>query len=161
MVLAVDQQELRQSDSPLSLVFGKGTPAAAAMTAIGILAGLNGALVQIIMASRVAYGMAQKRQAPRAFSKLSVRTQTPLLATGAVTLIWLVLALWLPIEALAKATSTILLMVYAVVNISLIVIKRREHAPPEEGPSYPVWIPIVGCCACVGFLLVHAAAVWL
>lgn len=161
IVLAVDHDELIASETPLSLVFGKGTRAAALLTGIAILAGLNGALVQIVMASRVAYGLAQKRAAPLAFAKVSSTTQTPLVATATVTVIVLVLALWLPIVSLAKATSTILLMIYAAVNVSLLVIKIREVAPPAEGPNYPLWLPVAGCCTCIGFLVFHAVSVLL
>lgn len=160
VVLAVPRQELIESHSPLSLVLGKGTRGATALTYIAILAGLNGALVQIVMASRVVYGMATKYQAPRVFAGVNPVTQTPLVATISITLVVMALALWFPIESLAKATSTILLMIYAAVNLSLIVIKRRDGAPPEEGPSYPLWLPIAGCCTCLGFLAFHATSVW-
>ena len=156
VVLAVDQSDLVASDSPLSLVFPKGGRAAAVITGIGMLAGVNGALVQIVMASRVAYGMAQRREAPHVFAIVNPGTQTPLVATITITAVALVLALWLPIVALAKTTSTILLMIYAAVNLSLVLIKcsptRRQH----EGPSYPVAVPIIGMLTCAGFLIFHA-----
>ncbi len=154
-VLAVPLDQLRASDSPLSLVVGGVGPLAVGITIIGMLSGVNGALVQIVMASRVAYGMAQKHQAPSTFGNVSSRTQTPLEATFAATVVVLVLALWFPIVTLAKVTSTILLVVYAFVNLSLICIKCREGSQSHEGPNYPIWLPIVGLLASVAFVMFH------
>jgi amino acid transporter len=156
VVLTVSQQELASSDSPLSLVFAKGGRAAAMITGVGMLSGLNGALVQIVMASRVSYGLAQKRLAPQTLATVHPRTRTPVRATIMVTVIVLVLAIWLPIVALAKVTSTILLVIYAVVNLSLLVVRFRQRRTKLPGPVFPLAFPVIGLASCVGFLLFHA-----
>ncbi|MEK6248504.1 MAG: hypothetical protein N2C12_10025 [Planctomycetales bacterium] len=156
MVFAVEQQDVARHASPLSIVCGQGTRTAAAITAIGMLAGLNGALVQIIMASRVAYGMAHKRQVPKILGRVFPKIQTPLVATVVVTTVVLILTLWLPIVSLARATSTILLLIFATVNLSLVVIKWREPTPPTEEPSFPMWLLLAGWFACLAFLNLHA-----
>ncbi|MEQ8788609.1 MAG: amino acid permease [Pirellulaceae bacterium] len=156
LVLSVEQSDLHASGSPLALVFGEGSRLGAAITVVGMLSGLNGALVQIVMASRVAYGMARQGQAPRWLSWVSPSRRTPLPATIAITLVALVLALWLPIVALAKATSTILLLVYAVVNVSLIVIRLGPDREAGTGPRYPLVIPIIGAATCLGFVVFQA-----
>lgn len=155
-VLASPVEKLAASESPLALALGDWESAAATITVIGMLAGLNGALVQMVMSSRVAYGLSGKGQAPARFANVNYWTQTPLEATFAVTVVVLVLALWFPIMALAKATSTILLVVFALVNFSLWWIKRREASPPEEGPNYPIWLPMLGGVNCTAFLIFHA-----
>ena len=159
VVLAVDQDELVASDSPLSLVFAEGSRGAAIITGVGMLSGLNGALVQIVMASRVAYGMARRREAPRVFVRVNATTQTPLVATISTTVFVLILALWLPVVSLAKITSTVLLLIYAAVNLSLVLIKRRAKSPHHhrKSPNYPIALPICGVVSCLGFLLFHAA----
>ena len=157
-VLAVPLEELSASKSPLALALGDWQGAAAAITVIGMLAGLNGGLVQMVMSSRVVYGLAGKGHAPALFANVNAATRTPLEATLAVTVVVLVLALWFPITALAKATSTILLVVFALVNLSLWRIKRREPEAPEEVPNYPIWLPIIGCGVCTAFLIFHAVA---
>jgi amino acid transporter len=117
---------------------------------------LNGALVQIVMASRVSYGMAQKHMAPQSLAIVNPRTRTPLRATLLITITVLVLALWLPIVALAKATSTVLLAVYAVVNLSLLVVRWRGDPRQPAGPRFPLAFPVIGLFTCIGFLLFHA-----
>jgi amino acid transporter len=154
-VLAVPTEQLAGSRSPLSLVVGEGTAAAKAITCVGMLAGVNGALVQIVMASRVAYGMSKIGLAPRIFSNVHRARQTPLEATIAGALSVLLLALWFPLIALAKTTSTILLVVYAFVNLSLVVIKFRSPQA-GDGPRYPSWLPMLGFVTCVTFVVVHA-----
>jgi amino acid transporter len=155
-VLAVPLDRLQESKSPLSLIVGEGTTKAKVMACIGMLAGVNGALVQIVMSSRVAYGMGKTGLAPRLFSKIHRLRQTPVEATVAGSLCVLLLALWFPLIWLAKATSTILLVVYALVNLSLLVIKRRYPDPQGDGPRYATWLPILGFTVCVTFLVFHA-----
>ncbi len=158
MVLKVDQAALAKSDSPLSLVFAGGA-GAVVITSIGLLAGLNGALIQIVMASRVAYGLAQNRQAPKLLGRVDTQTHTPLIATVLITGCVLVLALWLPIVSLAKLTSTVLLIVYALVNLSLIIVKRRRKRETPRGPVFSIWLPVVGFISCVSFVVFHAISV--
>ncbi|HJN10571.1 MAG TPA: amino acid permease [Pirellulaceae bacterium] len=160
-VLAVPMEQLAESKSPLSLIVGEGTTAAKVMACIGMLAGVNGALVQIVMASRVAYGMSKIGLAPRVFSNVHQLRQTPIEATSAGALCVLLLALWFPLIWLAKATSTILLIIYALVNLSLLVIKRRHPDPQGEGPRYAIWLPLLGFTSCVMFLVFHAVSVLL
>jgi amino acid transporter len=154
-VLSAPQQELIQSESPLSLAMGNWRFGGQAITVIGMLAGLNGALVQVVMASRVAYGLAGKGQAPSLFRRVSGITHTPLEATVAATAVVLVLALWFPLESLAKATSTILLIVYALVSLALWRIKGRQPESPEGAPCYPRRLPLAGAVVCAVFLLFH------
>ena len=155
-VFAVPLEQLAESKSPLSLIVGEGTTSSAMMACVGMLAGVNGALVQIVMASRVAYGMSKTGLAPRIFSNVHRLRQTPLEATAAGTLCVLLLALWFPLVWLAKATSTILLVVYALVNLSLIMVKRHNPDPDGEGPRYASWLPVLGFVTCVMFVIFHA-----
>jgi amino acid transporter len=111
------------------------------------------------MASRVAYGLSQQGMAPKQFARVHRRRQTPINATAAATLCVLLLALWFPLVALAKATSTILLMIYALVNLSLLAVQRRQPDPQGLGPRYPFALPLLGLIACLAFLLFHAIGV--
>ncbi len=50
-------------------------------------------------------------------------------------------ALVLDLEALAEATSTFLLLVFTIINVALIRLKRRT---PSPGFAVPAWVPVVG-----------------
>jgi amino acid transporter len=85
-------------------------------------------------------------------AKVSKRTRTPVIATWLVIVIILILALWLPIEDLAKGTSYLILIVFILVNASLIAVKRR--LPPEEGIlNIPLWVPVAGLISSVSLTL--------
>lgn len=160
-VLSAPVEALDESRSPLSLVLGDWAFAGDAITVIGMLAGINGALVQLVMASRVAYGLSREGQAPACLASIHPWTRTPLQSTALMTAVVLALALWLPLETLAKITSSILLVVYALVNASLWQVKRIDVEPPAALKSYPKWLPITGMTVCVAFLLFKlGSAIW-
>ena len=86
---------------------------------IGLVAVINGALIQMIMGSRVLYGLAQQGQIFAAFATINRRTRTPITATVAVTGAVLFFALVFPLENLARLTSWVVLIVFAIVNLAL------------------------------------------
>lgn len=157
-VLAMTPEELARSDAPLaSLIEHSGHQSVvSSIGLIGLVAVVNGALIQIIMASRVVYGMARDGIAPVMFATVYARTQTPIRATLAVTLVILLLALWLPLVKLAEATSFITLIVFALINLSLWWLKVRTPHPPGI-VRYPLWVPITGFTLCIGLLLFRIA----
>ena len=156
-VLALPLDLLAGSDAPLATIIehqGKHSPAIISL--ISLFAVVNGALVQIIMASRLVYGMSKQGMAPGLFNDVNPRTRTPIRATILITLLILVLALWLPLVALAKATSFIILLVFTVVNLSLCRLKLRGEPTPEGVVNYPIVIPAVGFLLCLGLLVLQA-----
>lgn len=143
-VLAIPLDVLTQSEAPLAdLVAQKGNLAVGLIGIIGMIAVTNGALVQIIMGSRVLYGMGNQGVGPKLLAKVNPWTKTPLLATFIISLTILVLALFFPIVTLAKCTTFIILFVFAMVNLSLICIKSRDKNP-HQGISFPLIIPLIG-----------------
>ncbi len=159
--LALPAAELAASNTPLALlVKGEGRAAVVAITVISMFAGINGALVQLIMGARVAYGMSDKGMGPRWLASVHPWTRTPVRATVLVTGTCLALALWFPLVPLARMTSFIILLVYAVVNIALVVIKRAVPESPADAPCHPMWVPVTGSVLSFLFLGVQASA-WL
>lgn len=156
-VLAASPQELAKSRTPLALlVAGQGKTARVGMTYISMLAGVNGALVQVIMSSRVAYGMSDHGLGPRVLATVHPKFRTPVYATLLMGAVILVLSLWLPLELLAKITSGIMLVNFATVNASLVRLKLRPTTVPEEDlVRYPIWVPILGCTLCTAFLVLQ------
>jgi amino acid transporter len=153
------------SSVPASLLAGSEAPLAdlyryvtgqepVVITLIGMFAVINGALIQIIMASRVCYGMSRQRWLPSMFGRVNALTRTPLLATAVVSLVVLGLALWFPIETLAKATSYFLLLVFSLVNLSLWRLKRGGDQPAGI-LQVPVWVPAAGFIASFLFVVIQ------
>lgn len=152
-VLALPPAELAQSHAPLALIYERATGSAPTLISlISIFAVVNGALIQIIMAARVLYGMSREGWLHSAFGEVHPFTRTPLLSTAAATAIVLALALWLPLVTLAKITSFIIMTVFALINLSLVRIKRRQPRPAGIR-VYPVWIPVAGFLTATGFVV--------
>ena len=124
---------------------------------VGLFAVINGALIQLIMASRVLYGLGAQGLAWRGFARVHPSRRTPVVATVVSTVAILFFALTLTLGHLAQFTSFIALSVFAVVNLSLIRLKRRS----ARGPVYtvPGFVPIVGAALCVGMLMFQITAV--
>ena len=152
-VVQFTPDELAASDAPLAYIYQQSTGKTPTLISlIGIFAVVNGALIQIIMASRVLYGMARQGWVTSSLGSVHPQTRTPLQATLLVSVLVLVMALWLPIEQLAKATSYFLLTVFALVNLALwrIKSKRRDDIVPFV---IPVWVPMAGFFLTTVFLL--------
>ncbi|MGH1418019.1 MAG: APC family permease [Hyphomicrobiaceae bacterium] len=155
-VLSVPIPELAASKSPLSDVFETVTGASARyMSAIAVIATLNGMIIQMIMASRVLYGLARQDQLPAAIGRINPVTRTPLMATGLVVLIVYVLAMLFPIERLAEWTAQVTLCIFTIVNVALIRIKLNGPDSEADMPSFevPIYVPVIGVLFSVGLLL--------
>ncbi|MEN8141932.1 MAG: amino acid permease [Thermodesulfobacteriota bacterium] len=143
-VLSLPMADLAGSHAPLALLYRHKTGSAPTLiTLISLFAIVNGALVQIIMGARVLYGLSKQGWLPKFLGKINPKTRTPLTATILLTAIVLVMALWLPLVTLARLTSLVTLMVFACVNMALIVIKGRE---PQGENCFVVygWVPWTG-----------------
>ena len=154
-VTAVPPQELARSKAPLALVFERltGLPLVT-MSAIAIVATLNGIIVHMIMIARVIYGLADQGSLPKVLTRLNPVTHTPLLATAIGVGAILMLALAVPLAGLADLTAGFTLVIFAVVNLALIRIKSRKEAPPLGTFICPRWVPFAGLVSSILLLVV-------
>lgn len=153
-VLNVAPADLRDSAAPLALIYEHGGGSPKLLSAIAVLAVVNGALVQMIMAARVLYGLARQDLLPAWFGQVQDRTQTPVNATLAIAAVILVAALSFDLVGLARTTSYLTLTVFAAVNLSLIRIKLRDRGMPTTR-AYPIWVPVIGFLVSTAFLLAN------
>lgn len=157
VVLQVPVSELAGSSAPLALVYERATGEPPVFIGIISLAAvIGGALIQIIMASRVLYGMARQGWLPAVFETVHPVTRTPHVATLFVGVVILVLALWLPLLTLAEITSLITLTVFSLLNLSLWQVKRRDPRPSGI-MVFPRWLPVAGFLSSVSFILFQLA----
>jgi APA family basic amino acid/polyamine antiporter len=141
-VRTVPLDALASSDSPLALVWQQSQGGNARfLSAIAVFAALNGVLAQIVMASRVLYGLGGRTTGLAAFRHAHPRFGTPVRATVLIGLAVLIAAYWLPVAQLASVTSATLLSVFVLVNLALILQKRRQ---PEAPFQVPFAVPVVG-----------------
>jgi APA family basic amino acid/polyamine antiporter len=151
-VLLLTPAELAATEAPFATMYSQATgEKATIITYISMVAIINGALIQIIMASRMLYGISKRGWLPTPLAYVNTKTQTPVVATLVVTLVTLAFALWLPLVTLANLTSSIVLVVFTIVNISLVRVKLRDPSPAGIR-TVPIWIPATGAFFNVLFL---------
>lgn len=148
-VVAIPADTLSASAAPMSVLFERLSGVRGyAFDALVVAAVTNGALVQIIMASRVLYGLARQGWLPGIFGRVGTRTQTPVVATLAVAAGVYLMAIAVPLESLARVTSFVTLLIFALVNVALL----RIGARPEAGTAgtLPAAVPAAGFVLSIG-----------
>ncbi|NOR32928.1 MAG: amino acid permease [Sulfitobacter sp.] len=152
-VLLLPLEDLSTSTAPISLLFERLTGVSPlAITLIAIAATFNGIVIQTILSSRIIYGMAKVGRLPKGLALLNTRTRTPLIATVLVTASTLMFALFFPIGILAERTSQLVLVVFILINLSLLRIKWRSDPAPDGIFIAPVVVPVVGLITCIAML---------
>ena len=151
-VRAVPLDQLGGSEQPLALVWSSARGGDAGfLSLIAVAAALNGILAQIVMASRVMFGVGRRHSILAVFHHAHPRFGTPVLATALIGAAVIVMAVLLPVADLAEATSAILLSVFVLVNAALIAMKRAQ---PEAPFRVPMMVPVLGLIAALGALAI-------
>lgn len=151
--------ELRSSEQPVALIWERATGNSAVfLSAIAVAAALNGVLAQIVMASRVLFGLGRRTWLLEPFAQAHPRFGTPVRATVLVGAAVVGAALLLPVETLAEATATVLLAVFAAVNAALIRLHARVPQAPFRVPSWVPWAGLLAALAALGAALFTAVA---
>ncbi|TNE58048.1 MAG: amino acid permease [Alphaproteobacteria bacterium] len=147
-VAAVPLETLAHHGAPLTLVYEQASGRSGSwISGVGIFAMLNGALVQVIMAARVFYGLAQQGSLPKVIGRVHPRTKTPVIATALASGTVVVIALIGSLSTLARVTSVIILIVFTLVNLALLRIKAMDPAPTNGARTYSRFWPICGAAA--------------
>lgn len=141
--------DLAEGDTPLLKVVEAGAPGLPpwifgliTMIAVG-----NSALINLLMASRLVYGMSEEGVLPAVLGKVNRARQTPvtaiifttLLAAGLITFVGAV-------PELGGTTALLLLGVFAIVNIAVLVLKRDKV--DHQHFRTPVWVAVAGAATC-------------
>lgn len=150
----VPPAELAASDAPLLEVVRQAAPwvPAWSFTLVALFAVANTALLNFVMASRLLYGMAELELLPSWLHRLHGRTQTPHRAIMVILALVLALALSGTIVHLAGTTNVLLLLVFTVVNLSLLVLKVRGGRR-TSGFRTPLPLPFAGAATCLALIV--------
>ena len=150
-ILAMPIADLAASNAPLRSLLELSNPSLGQwISIISLFAIINGVLTQIIMASRVLYGMAKRGKLPSIFAAIHPKTQTPWVATLAIGILVLAFSLALPLVTLASYTSFVVLCVFTLVNISLFKLQGTNQFKSLSLtiPAYP----LLGALLCIALL---------
>ncbi|GGI68661.1 amino acid permease [Saccharopolyspora subtropica] len=147
----VPTDKLAASDGPLLLVVKAAAPwfPPILFSLIALFAVTNTALINMLMASRLVYGMSQENIIPKQFGLVHRTRRTPWVSILFTSLIAVILVSSLKISDLGSTTSLLLLVVFAVVNVSVLVLRRDKVA--HEHFRAPTWVPVLGALSCAFF----------
>lgn len=139
----VSPADLAASNAPLLDVVQQAEPnfPQVVFTVIALFAVVNTALLNFVTASRLLFGMAREGLLPAWLGKLHRQRSTPYRTLLVILPIAIFLALSSTLQFLAGTTATLILAMFCLVNLSLLVIKRRE--PLRSGFRVPIFIPVV------------------
>jgi amino acid transporter len=156
-----DIEAIAEADAPLvyAATDGNGIPALPlAIASLFVI--INGALTQIIAASRLLLDMGRdgRSKLPGWVGKVNDTTDTPIIATLLSLAVVLVLALFIPLATLASGTSLAILIVFVFVNAALWRLKRQDQ--PDDVPNMWIGVPIIGVVLCV-LAIVGQLTLWL
>ena len=166
VVSILDYELIAASPAPLSDVALEilGPVGRILMSFIALFATANTVLIMMIVTSRMMYGMARDKALPEGLSKVSPKFKTPALAvlvTMILTIIPLGLYFFGDISTVADATVFGVLITFFLVNLSLIVLRKKKpelERPFKLKPNIR-WLPIIsllGCIACFGLFFSFA-----
>jgi len=159
-VAVVPVGDLAGNDTPLVTVVERATPDVPIqdiLPFISMFAVANSALINMMMASRLLYGMAKQGVIPHSLSKVGHRRQTPWVAILFTTAISFGLIAWVSnanpdsVAVLGGTTSLLLLAVFAVVNVAVLVLRHdtveHSHFRTHTG------LALLGTVACIFLVL--------
>jgi amino acid transporter len=150
--MVVDPQTLAASSGALLVVVAAGPLPVPAwlFSAIALFAITNTALINMIMASRLTYGMARARVVPAGLGSTLRTRRTPWAAIVFTTLLALGLVATGDLHDLADTTVVLLLVVFTIVNVVVLVLRRD----PTDHPHCraPKAFPVLGAGTCLVLL---------
>jgi APA family basic amino acid/polyamine antiporter len=159
--VALPADDLTASSGPLLDVVaasGVGIPAWV-FSLIALVAVANGALLTMIMASRLTYGMAQQSLLPATLGRVLPKRRTPWVAILATTGVAMILTAVGDLSTLAETVVLLLLFVFISTNVAVLVLRRDK----VEHKHFRVWsvVPVLGVLSCILLLTQQSAEVWL
>jgi amino acid transporter len=119
---------------------------------IALLAVMNTALINMMMASRLVYGMSREGIVPAVLGRVHARRRTPVVAIAFTVVLALTLTATGDLGDLADTTVLLLLLVFAVVNVAVLMLRRRDtdgdpetvDGDTEKSFRAPTWAPAIG-----------------
>jgi amino acid transporter len=150
-----------EETAPLRLVLTEGPLAfpPQLFAVIALVAITNTALANLIMSSRVLYGMSREGVLPSVFSKVHRGRRTPWVAILFVAVVMLALVTTGTVSDLANQTVVLLLLVFIVVNVAVLVL-RRERVDHDHFRT-PSAIPVIGIVIIIVLLVQQEGQIFL
>ena len=159
--MVVPTNDLASSDGPLLEVVSQGPLGVPEklFSAIGLLALSNGALINMIMSSRLLYGMSRERIMPAPLGIVHPGRRTPWVAILFTTAIAVALILTADLAALAETTVALLVIVFAIVHASVLALRRKDDVDHDHF-RVPWIVPVIGIGISAALLTQIDGKIW-
>jgi amino acid transporter len=148
-ITLVSPEDLGEGETPLLKVVQAGAPnfPLEIFGFITMFAVANSALINMLMASRLVYGMSREHVLPKVLGKVHPTRRSPYVAIGFTTLLAFALITFVgEVPALGGTTALLLLGVFTVVNIAVLVL-RRDRVDHKHFRT-PTLLPVLGALTC-------------
>jgi amino acid transporter len=148
-ITLVSPEELGEGETPLLKVVQAGAPnfPLEIFGFITMFAVANSALINMLMASRLVYGMSREHVLPQVLGKVHPTRRSPYVAIAFTTLLAFALITFVgEVPALGGTTALLLLCVFTVVNIAVLVL-RRDRVDHKHFRT-PTFLPVLGALTC-------------
>jgi basic amino acid/polyamine antiporter, APA family len=148
-VTLVSPDELNKGATPLLKVVQAGAPGfpLEVFAWITMFAVANSALINMLMASRLLYGMSHEQVLPGPLGRVLPKRRTPYVAILFTTLLAFFLIGYADLAALGGTTAFLLLCVFSIVNVAVLVL-RRDRVEHKHFHA-PTALPVLGAVLCV------------
>ena len=148
-ITLVPAAELGEGETPLLKVVQAGATGfpISIFAVITMFAVANSALINMMMASRLIYGMSREGVLPASLGRVHTVRRTPHAAILFTSLLAIALILFAGgVPALGGTTALLLLCVFAVVNVSVLVLRKDKVA--HNHFRTPTILPVLGAISC-------------
>jgi len=153
-IALVPPDELGAGETPLLRVVEVGAPAfpVGIFAFVTMFAVANTALINMLMASRLIYGIAREDVLPAVLGRVHPTRRTPYVAIVFTTLLAVGLVVFVGgVPELGGTTALLLLGVFAIVNVAALVL-RRDHVEHRHFRA-PTILPVLGATSCLFLVL--------
>jgi APA family basic amino acid/polyamine antiporter len=162
---AVPWQSFTDSDAALAdvLATATGQTWSAVLLSIGAVVAIASVVLTVLYGqTRILYAMSLDGLVPRVFSRVSPRRRVPVANTLIVGALIALLAGLVPLGELANATSIGTLFAFALVNVGVVLLRRRrpDLTRSFRTPLFPL-TPVLGVLFCVLLMIGLGTATWL
>jgi amino acid transporter len=148
-ITLVPANELGEGETPLLKVIQTGAPGfpIGIFAVITMFAVANSALINMMMASRLIYGMSRQGVLPEVLGKVHAERRTPYVAIVFTSLLAVALIVFAGgVKALGGTTALLLLCVFAIVNVAVLVLRKDKVG--HKHFRTPTFLPVLGAVTC-------------
>ncbi|GCD42290.1 amino acid permease [Streptomyces paromomycinus] len=162
---ALSADEVGDKPAALSLVVNQvtGSAVGGGVIAFGAVVAIASVVLAVMYGqTRILMSMSRDGLVPRVFERISPKTSTPVAGTWIVAVLFAVPAAVVPLDVVMNLTTIGTLAVMAVVNVSVMVLRRTRPDLPRRFrvPLFPL-SPVLGIAFCAYLIYGTGPATWL